>query len=213
MSCSLDYEYEYAHVISGEDYPTRNGREFEEFFGGKKKIFLDIKSTEKDVRKKWWYKYYWLYTKYRMDYKKPIVRWLNLAFIALQVCMPWMNKRKIGEFTDIYGGLVWGSYPKCVVKYIVDYLKKHPQMLKELEFCKIPEELCFHTIIMNSPYKSNVVQDSKHYGDFTGGNGWGPVYLDIDKIKEIDQSEAFFVRKVKYGSELLEELRKRQATV
>ena len=36
LRCSLKEEYEYAHIISGEDYPVKTGLQFEEFFNNEK---------------------------------------------------------------------------------------------------------------------------------------------------------------------------------
>lgn len=211
LKLAAEEPFEYAHIVSGEDYPVVGWAQTAEFFHRQNAIFMDVKPAWEDRIRKRWYTYYWPYVRWKQNYKKPAVRYMNLACVAAQCLTPWLNRKKLGEFTEIYGGLVWGSYPRDAVDYLLTYLDERPEFMKELRSCKIPEELCFHTILMNSPLRSRTTADSRHYGDMSRGNGWGPVYLDIEDLRQIDDSGAYFVRKVKYGSKLLEELRKRQS--
>lgn len=92
----------------------------------------------------------------------------------------------------------------------MDYIKRNDRLLKQLEWCKIPEELCFPTIIMNSKYKVSVSKKIYRYENWERGDGSGPAYWDMSDLNEIEQSGAFFVRKVKKNSDLVDVLMKKQ---
>ena len=146
---SMEFDYKYVHIISGEDYPLKTIDEIEDYFENNDKIysnysFIDTKKHPGARR----YQYYWPYVKYSMNYKKQYIRIFNLFFVMLQVLFPFWNKNKVGEITKIYWGFVWGSYPKQAIEYVLNYLNIHQEFWKDLTTCKIPEELCFQTILI-----------------------------------------------------------------
>lgn len=206
---TLDYEYSYVHVISGEDFPTCNVEEIEDYFEGKTNIYMQCSPCSS--RRTRWYRFYWPYAKFRQNYKQPIVRYMNLAVIGVQVILPFLQKKSLGEFKNVYAGLVWSSLPKDAVNYIIQYIQNDKmQICEEMEWCKIPEELCFQTILANSDFASRIVNDNKRYGNFDGGDGSGPVYLELSDIPKFDSIGCFFARKIKMDSEVMDVLKERQ---
>lgn len=137
-----------------------------------------------------------------MNYKEPWVRCLNLLAVSLQMLIPFLNRKKVGEFDKVYAGFIWGSYPKDSVQYVLEYLKNHPNFWKDLQTCKIPEEMCFQTILMNSEMRNRIVNNNLRYWKFEGGDGSGPVYLNESDFESIVNQNVIFARKVKFDSEL-----------
>jgi hypothetical protein len=86
--------------------------------------------------------------------------------------------------------------PIAVVNYIIQYSNDYPSFMKSLKHTLIPEEFFFQTILMNSPYKNRIVNDNLRYTDWTERNGSIPAYLDISDYLKIENSGAFFARKV-----------------
>ena len=41
--------------------------------------------------------------------------------------------------------------------YLVTYTRKHPGVYKRMRFTYIPEEIYVPTVIMNSPYRNNII--------------------------------------------------------
>ena len=209
LKCSLENDYTYAHIISGEEYLIRPVEEIEQFFNNTDKIYCQCSPAKKGDRRRRWYRYYWPYTRFQLDYKNKLVRKLSVALAGIQACIPFINKKAIGNEDDIFGGIIWTSYPKNAIKHILDHLDRYPCFLKALRWCKLPEELCFQTILMNSDLGSKITGNNKRYSDFKRGDGASPIYLDIEDIEEIDSRGDFFVRKVRADSKLVEYLEKR----
>lgn len=209
---TLDYEYSYVHIISGEDFPTQDVGEIERYFEGKSDIYLQsAPCIGGNSRRARWYRFYWPYAKFRQNYKKPVIRYMNLFVIGLQVIIPFMQRKSLGEFKNVFSGLVWSSLPRDAVEYILDYLQKNNMNFnEELEWCKIPEELCFQTILSNSNFANYIVNDNKRYGNFSGGDGSGPVYLQLSDIEEIDARGCLFARKIQRNSDVMDILKSRQ---
>ena len=214
LNMSLGKEYSYVHIISGEDYPTKPVEEIIAKFDKDEKIYCDydlISSKKHYAYRR--YCFYWPYTKFSMNYKKPWVRYLNLFCVGIQKCFPILQRNHIGEFQKIYWGFIWGTYPKYAVEYVLNYLKCHHEFWKDLSTCKIPEELCFQTILMNSNYREKVVNDNLRYWNFEGGDNSGPVYLNINDIMSDKCNRAIFCRKVKYDSDVRRILEQRQNSI
>lgn len=208
---TLNYKYSYVHIISGEDFPTQDVEMIENYFENKTGIYMQCVPCLKKSRRARWYRFYWPYTKLRQNYKNPMVRYINLIAVGVQVIFPFLQKKKMGEFGNIYGGLVWSSLPEDVVDYIVQYLQNDKMNICEaMEWCKIPEELCFQTILANSRFASRIINDYKHYCNFDGGDGSGPIYLELSDIAKIDSMKCFFARKIKMDSEVMQILKGRQ---
>ncbi len=143
--------YRYIHVISGEDYPILPNKALYDSFKDDGKIYLSFELTtnrKNHANRRW--RYYWPYTKFSWDYKKTSIRILNLLFVGMQILFPFCNRKKIGDLEEIYGGGVYGSYPRGAAAYILDHLKENPHFMKDLCWCKILEGLCFQTILMRS---------------------------------------------------------------
>lgn len=211
LNMSLEKDYSYVHIISGEDYPTKPVEEIIAAFDGDEKIYCDydlISSKKHYAYKR--YCFYWPYTKFSMNYKNPLVRYFNLFCVGIQKCCPIFLRTHIGEFQKIYWGFIWGTYPKYAIEYVLSYLKSHREFWKDLSTCKIPEELCFQTILMNSDYKRKVVNNNLRYWNFEGGDNSGPVYLNASDIMSDKCSQAIFCRKVKYDSDVRRILEQRQ---
>lgn len=200
---SAKKEYNYVHIVSGEDYPTRPVREIMELLNNDDKIYCDYRlisgKTHHAYRR---YCFYWPYTCFGMNYKKPLIRYFNLFCVGIQKILPFLRRNHIGEFKEVYWGFIWGTYPKYAIKYVLDYINAHPEFWQDLKSCKIPEELCFQTILLNSKYKHKVVNDNLRYWNFEGGDNSGPVYLKRNDLFNVEFKNSIFCRKVKYDSEV-----------
>lgn len=206
----MQRKFNYVHIISAEDYPIKELDEILTKLKEDDKIYCDYSLI--GSKKHYGYRryaYYWIYTKYSMNYKKAWVRYFNLFLVGMQCVIPFWNKNHIGEFKNIYIGFVWGTYPKYAIKYIFDYMKEHKEFWSALITCKIPEELCFQTILLNSVYKDKVINNNLRYWTFEGGDGSGPVYLKMGDLDKMKSSEAFFARKLEFGTEIQKRLTKR----
>lgn len=210
LELSLTHEYKYVHIISGEDFPIKKIEDMERFFENTEMIyadyeFIDGRKNHADRR----YRFYWPYVKFSMDYKNNGLGGSICFLFQSSWCFPFLNKKKLGDIEEVYWGFVWGSYPRKAIQYVLKYIKEHQEFWNDLMTCKIPEELCFQTILMNSDLKKLMVNDNLRFWKFEGGNGSGPVYLKMEDYSEIEQSNAFFARKILYDSEIRKRLEKK----
>lgn len=70
------------------------------------------------------------------------------------------------EIENLYGGSQWWGLTKECLEYIIDFIDKNKGYV---DYCKkmfVPDEIFFHSIIMNSRYKDNVINDGLRYIDW-----------------------------------------------
>ncbi|MDR0427503.1 MAG: hypothetical protein LBH12_02745, partial [Dysgonamonadaceae bacterium] len=89
----------------------------------------------------------------------------------------------------------WINFSKEIVTYILEYLKIHPEYLSKFEHTLCGDEIFFHTLILNSPYASKVVNDSKRYIEYDSGGPENPRTLKMKDLYKIESSNAWFGRK------------------
>jgi hypothetical protein len=204
----LDPTWGYIHIISGEDYPVTPPHVMSELLGADNRIYTKpFLATERNYIANKWYRYRWPYTMFHMNYRKSLTRMFNIACVLLQMTMPFLSRSSIGKETEIYHSMVWGTYPRDSMEYVSSYLKSEPAFLRDLRSCKIPEELCFATILMNSSFKDRVAYEYKRYWHMQAGY-WGPPYLDSNDVEAVLLSDAFWAREVEADGPVGKALRK-----
>lgn len=177
----------YFHIISGQDYKIKSLNYFKEHFNGNNLIYMSVtdeKHMSEEVKNR--YKV-GIYNSF-CSLKDNEVREKNKSFSR--------NCDNIGEFKKIYKGVIWSSIPNYAVKYILDYVSANEEFLNDLMNCIIPKEFFLQTILMNSKYKSKVVEDNLRYILWELKNGSNPAFLDETDFKNIQSDEtAIFARK------------------
>jgi hypothetical protein len=78
--------------------------------------------------------------------------------------------------------------------YILAFTKKNQRFIDFFKLCHIPDEMFFHTIIMNSPYKPKVFNDNLRYVDWAEAKP-NPKILTRDDLPKLLASEKLFARK------------------
>lgn len=109
---------------------------------------------------------------------------------------------------NFYFGSQWWCIHHDFVKYLLEYIEKHPQYIAFFEDSSCPDESFFQTLLMNSPY-SCTRNDYLHYIDWSEG-GSSPKNLTNLDYEKIVNSGKLFARKIDGDYELLEMLKKHQ---
>ena len=182
----------FIHIISGQDYKIKTNHYFHRNFENNDNIYFSV-THPKDLPKEFEERYTkGMFSSYFSLKNEKAVK-INTLYQSLS------NKGHIGEFEDVYKGVLWSSMPIKICKYVLNYIESNPQSLEDLKHCIIPEEFFFQTIIMNSKYKSNVIPTTLRYVDWTYRNGNRPAILDETDFIKFKGSNFLFVRKVETG--------------
>lgn len=189
-------QYDYVCLRSGQDLLVREG--FKDFLTENKgKIFIRLKDMSREslgfmkmrfpkVTRK----------RYTSAHPFRVYRRMLIALYGKGINLsPNLNTwRKEYSF---YKGSQWFTIPYDVAAYMIDFLEKNEWYYRYFKNTLVPDESFFHTLIMNSPYKDQVVSENLYFLE------WGkqlkdrnsPQYLTMDEVSLIEESNQFFARK------------------
>ena len=112
-------------------------------------------------------------------------RWIHVAV-----------KRKLPNKFLLYGGSQWWTLSSDCIEWVVNFIKDNPRLVNYFRYTFIPDELFFHTIIMNSPFKDSVMNENLRYIDFSRGNPNPPAVLHSEDFDDLpNDSNMLFARK------------------
>lgn len=188
--------FDYIHFMSGSDYPIKkiekmksffeenNGWEFIEY------MRLPVEQWEKGSYARFNYYRFLDYFNYRTDSGAKVIDHI----IRFQQKIGY--KRRIpDQFDYLYGGSNWMSITLACAKYIIEQYKKNLRFYRRLKYTFAPDEVYFHTVILNSPLKGKVRNDNLRLILWEYNHSSFPAILDEKYWWQIITTKALFARK------------------
>ena len=186
----IDERVSYIHVISGQDMMTIPLKNFKYRFEEDKNVYMtctDMENFDAEIRNRYQKGIF----SSKVDIRMKIVKKINRIY---QIKSKITNN--IGEYTEIFKGMIWVSMPKEGGNYVINYIANHREYMYSLKHVICPEEFFFQTIIMNSIYKKDVVRRNLRYTDWNCRNGSCPAILDETDYDKIFDGDYVFARKI-----------------
>lgn len=165
-------EYDYFILLSGADYPLRSNAyilRFLQRYNGKEFINLDkmLEATKPLDR----IEYFYLEKKF--NFANPFLsKRANRCVRKINTLLhtPLLKRRypeQYAHFT-LYAGSQWWALSKACVDYILQFITHNPEYVRFYKHTRVPDEMFFHTILGNSPFKEHVV-GAIFYADWVTG--------------------------------------------
>lgn len=107
------------------------------------------------------------------------------------------NTNEWPEDYKFFNGSQWFTTPFEVATYMLNFIERNEWYYKYFKHTMCPDEWFFHTIIMNSHFKTNVINNNlmfMKWGEALGARN-SPQYLTRSDIDRIENSNQFFARK------------------
>lgn len=195
---------DYYHLISGQDYPTKNKVEFEQFF--QYRVGTEFLEYSALPYKRWPNGGFDRITKfyfYDQFNFKSVRGWKILNKLE-----KWQQKYQIrrklplNNYPTLYGGSCWCSLSKECVRYVVEETRKLPFLFKRLRFTFAPDEMYIQTLLLHSPFSKRIENDNLRYIVWEKRNGSFPSNLDETDYQKIITSNKLFARKIEYPRSL-----------
>jgi hypothetical protein len=177
--------FDYINLLSGQDYPLKDTYEIHQFFKKNPgKVFTEFQSidnewTEAIPRIK---KYFFTDTPFWGS---------NLLANIISTLLP---ARKLPKGMVGYGRSQWFTMSTLHANNLVDYLLDYPEIQSFFKNNWGSDEFFFQTMIYNSDYRSDMVNDNLRYIDWSEGKA-SPKTLTIDDGEKLIQSGKLFARK------------------
>ncbi len=190
-------EIEYVHLISGQDYPIKTPKEIKNILTKYKGMeFLGNFELPND---KWrldnggmdridYFNFYDIF-----NGKTKIGRITIRSLVKIQKILNFKRSRK--NLPKLYGGSNWWTLSLPCLTYVVNFIENNPSYLKRFNYTFASDEIFFHTIIMNSPFQKNVINNDLRYIDWNRRNGSKPAVLDQTDYDKMIKSDKIFARK------------------
>jgi hypothetical protein len=105
--------------------------------------------------------------------------------------VPW--ERKVPGGLQPFGGEAYWCLTAAVADYVVRFAHDNRKFVRFFEHVFIPDEIFFHTVVMNSRFRDEVVNDTLHYVDWDADPA--PAILTKDHFARMVGSGKLFARK------------------
>lgn len=201
-------ENTYFHLITGHDYPIKSITDFKQF-ENTRKIFMEYHPMPYNAWEDGGLDRLEQYNFYDfIDGREGIGESIIKKFGKLQKAVGF--KRKFYKnFPSLYGGSTYWSMSREALKYVFEYLHNNPQFLNRFKYTFCSEEIFFQTILLNSEFKENIVNNNKRFIVWEKRNGNYPANLDLSDFENIEASDALFARKFEYpvSSDLFDKIK------
>lgn len=187
-------EHSYYHLLSGVDLPLKTQNEIHNFFEeNSEKEFVSIDDVTNDDIIERIGKYYFFqdYIGRNIGYRSALLEHLESFSLKIQSVLN--IKREALNSMEIFKGTNWFSITH---KFAIYLLSKENDIRKNFKFGLCADELFLQTIIMNSAFRNNLVNDSLRYIDWKRGK---PYTFTEEDYELLISSNKLFARKFDYN--------------
>lgn len=199
LAVEYGIDFDYYHLTSGQDYPVKDNHSFDEFFESTDKSFMELLPDVNVSRR---YLYYHLNSFCNVHCR--LGAWLDNKFVLIQNIFGPVTGTRRQIPIKVYKGCNWWSLHKKVVMAVYSYIKEHPEFIRRFRNTYCCDEVFFHTIVFNGPYRDSIVLDCLRYVDWKKKNEGDslPRILREDDYEMIVSSGCIFARKVSMDDSL-----------
>ncbi len=194
--------YAFINLLSAQDYPLKTSEHIFEFF--KRNSGRNFISYDVSLESEWWKQATARYERYHLtDWSFPGKYLLQKV---INIITP---KRKFPGDMKLYGSQksTWWSITGECARYVTKEALANEKLNSFLKYCWGTDEFLVATLIMNSPFRTQVENNNLRYIDWSEGNA-NPKILTKGDSCELKKSEMLFARKfdINIDWEILDEI-------
>ncbi|MBC7416698.1 MAG: glycosyltransferase [Pedobacter sp.] len=182
-------KFDFYNLMSGQDYPIKPMPQVAQFFAAH--LGKNFISYDEEHEKDWWAH---AVTRYEM-YHFTDLKFKGKYFVQriLNTVAP---KRKFPLPIKLYGSSdsSWWTITEESAKYLVDFRHKEVELFKFMKYTWAPDEFLIATILMNSPFKHDVINNNLRLISWQEGIA-NPKILKIEDFETLANSNKLFARK------------------
>lgn len=129
------------------------------------------------------------------NWKDVMIRRLNKVSLALQNLLAFggIYRHHPVDFPKIYIGSAWWSLTSECCRYMLEYTKTNPSFQKRFRYTQLPDEMFFQTLIMQSRFGRNVVNNNLRFIAFKTRHA---EELTLEYKAEVSGPDVLFARKI-----------------
>jgi len=177
--------YGHINLLSGQDYPIKSTAYIHKYLNDNPgKIFMSYR----DIMNDWQEaipritQYFLTHYRFKGHYRTELL---------LNKLLP---RRKMPDGIIAMGRSQWFTAPPEAIAYILNYLKNERWATRFFKLSWAPDEIIFQTILYNSPFREDMVNDNMLYLDWTKGKP-NPKVLNMEDKEVLKNTHELFARK------------------
>lgn len=184
-----EIDYTFYNLLSAQDYPIKSNEEIYNFLDKNTDKSFIYYETGSDSE--WWKHAVQRFQKYHLT---------DFNFYGKSFIERMLNKmlpvRKFPVAMKLYGGSKssWWTINNQSANYLAGFFTKENNLERFLKFCWGTDEFVIPTILINSPFKDQIVNDNLRYIDFPDGKA-NPKILGLEDMSKMLESSMLFARK------------------
>lgn len=190
--------FDYAVLLTGQDYPIKTNAQIMAFLQSSAgKSYLDYAELPDDGpvsrdRIDYWHLRFGKHLAFpaRRGFRS---RPLSLIWRLLISLFPWKRKFPTG-FHPYVGSSYWCLSRECVI-YVNAFIAQNRAFVNFFRYVDIPDELFFHTLILNSAWRDKIINASLTYFDWSNPAAGLPAILGREDFEKLRRSPKLFARK------------------
>ena len=201
-----EVNFDYLFLLTGQDYPIKSNNHIESFLNrANGKEFISYYPFPNDWggdgglgRIEHWHFRFLEHTNFKIFRKfahLPLKLESNsrvkLTLYSL-INIVFKNRTLPGNMNPFGGPGYWSITRECA-KFINTFVNNNPKYVKFFKYVDVPDESFFHTIILNSSFAQNVVNDDLRCIDISARRG--PRIWQKQDFEILSQSKALIARK------------------
>jgi hypothetical protein len=195
-----EIEFDYLILLTGQDYPIKSNREIETFLrksNGKQFMTYDSLPHEGWQEEdggfasieNWQFRIHNTYIRVPLDIKSDSV----IKSILSQILSIIFHKRTFLKNMIPFTGSSYWCITRELAKHIAEFVNNNQKFVQFFERVFGPDDLIFATLIMNSRFKGNVINDNLRCIRWLGGPH--PHIWITEDFPILAKSRALFARK------------------
>ena len=206
------FEYDYCLSLSGQDYPLKTHEEIcETLAAGQGKQFLEyysVNTMEGDDAQRYLSTHVWIRSLHLWYPHTNLNSWITRLYNKFfSLFLP--ERRTLPNGYDGYKGSFWCQLTPDCIEYMYHYLKSKEgkRLIRYYTFTYHAAEFFFHTLLLNSPYKDQILSEDHHFAIWFDHTGH-PKSFTNDDFDSIMASGKLFARKfdLRNGVELFDRI-------
>jgi len=201
-----EVDFDYLFLLTGQDYPIKSNAYIASFLSqAKEKEFISYYQFPNNWGRDggmsrielWHFRYLedwplrsldaFVHLPSKREFKSRVK-----AIVYASVNMMFAKRTLPGNMRPFGGPGYWCITRKCA-KFINTFVTRNPELVKFFRYVDIPDEIFFHTIILNSPFAQNVINDDLRCIDISDRRG--PRIWQKRDLEMLTQSKALIARK------------------
>jgi hypothetical protein len=178
---SRTQDYDYFVLLGGTHYPLRSKEYIHRFFEKNRGMeFISMARMPSDSLGMPLSKLNRIY----FEEDEPVRRFLSRALAKVGLAQ--RDHRKFLGVLEPYGGSNWWALTREACRYIIEFVQSNESVPRFFQHTCCPDEMFFHTILGNSPYRSRV---RRNFTYLHWPARQRPIFLDGAHIQHIESSD------------------------